>query len=140
MKLWIDAQLPPQLAAWLAATFGLDARPVRDLGLRDAEDEPIFQAARREGAVIMTKDADFEVLLSRFGPPPQVVWITCGNTANLRLREVLSRSLPEAIRLLEAGDASWKSPAEAHSALGWIKRICGRRLLGFSFRGGYSRR
>jgi hypothetical protein len=25
---WVDAQLPPQLASWLAATFGVDAQAV----------------------------------------------------------------------------------------------------------------
>jgi predicted nuclease of predicted toxin-antitoxin system len=104
MTIWIDAQLPPQLASWLNSAFGLQARPVRDLGLREAEDEPIFMAARQEGVVVMTKDSDFELLLSRFGPPPQVIWITCGNTSNHRLREILTGSLPDALRLLEAGE------------------------------------
>jgi len=104
MKLWIDAQLPPQLAPWLNTTFGLDSHAVRDVGLRDAEDEPIFMAAKRAVAVVMSKDADFEILLNRFGPPPQIIWITCGNTTNERLREILSRSLADALRLIEAGE------------------------------------
>ena len=55
--------------------------PLRDLGLRDAEDEEIFQAAKAAGAVVLTKDADFRHLLDRFGPPPQVLWLTRGNTS-----------------------------------------------------------
>ena len=35
MVLWLDAQLSPTLAAWLRRELGLDARPVRDLGLLD---------------------------------------------------------------------------------------------------------
>ena len=31
MKLWLDAQLPPALAAWITLTFGIDAQSVRDL-------------------------------------------------------------------------------------------------------------
>ncbi len=42
---------------------------MRDLGLRDAKDTEIFQAARQAGAVVMTKDSDFAMLLERFGPP-----------------------------------------------------------------------
>jgi predicted nuclease of predicted toxin-antitoxin system len=38
----------------------------------------------------MTKDSDFVALLDRFGPPPQVIWITCGNTSNARLKEILT--------------------------------------------------
>lgn len=44
---WIDAQLPPQLASWLSQTFKVQAYALRDLQLRDAEDEQIFQAARQ---------------------------------------------------------------------------------------------
>lgn len=42
MKLWIDAQLPPALASWLAVTFSLEAYSLRDLGLRDAKDLEIL--------------------------------------------------------------------------------------------------
>jgi len=46
MTIWLDAQLPPSAAAWIQATFGVECRAVRDLGLRDAKDPQIFQAAR----------------------------------------------------------------------------------------------
>lgn len=91
MKIWLDAQLSPALASWISATFGVDAIPVRDLGLRDAEDVEIFEAAREAHAVVMTKGRDFVDLLDRLGPPPQVIWVTVGNTSNARMREILSR-------------------------------------------------
>jgi predicted nuclease of predicted toxin-antitoxin system len=56
MILWVDAQLSPRIAAWLSATFGISASPLRELGLRDAEDADIFEAARKAGAVVLTKD------------------------------------------------------------------------------------
>lgn len=46
MKLWLDAQLPPQLTKWLTQEFAVEATAVRDLGLRDSSDAAIFQAAR----------------------------------------------------------------------------------------------
>ena len=104
MILWLDAQLPPSLAAWISATFGIDAHAVRDLGLRDAKDPPIFQAARDAGAVVMTKDSDFVEMLQRLGPPPKVLWVTCGNTSNARLREILSREFAGAIARLDGGE------------------------------------
>jgi predicted nuclease of predicted toxin-antitoxin system len=82
VKLWLDAQLSPQLARWLFERFRLEATCVRDVGLRDSEDEAIFFAAREANAVVVTKDHDFVLLLDRFGPPPSVLWITCGNTSN----------------------------------------------------------
>jgi predicted nuclease of predicted toxin-antitoxin system len=102
--LWIDAQLSPALARWMSETFGVTAHAVRDLGLRDAKDVPIFHAAREAGAVIMSKDIDFVLLLERFGPPPQILWVTCGNTSNAWLRDVLRKSFPEARARLEQGE------------------------------------
>ena len=91
MIVWTDAHLAPALAPWLRATFGVEAAPLRELGLRDAEDAAIFAAARVAGAVLMTKDGDFVDLVARYGPPPQIVWLTCGNTTNAALRRA-SRS------------------------------------------------
>jgi predicted nuclease of predicted toxin-antitoxin system len=105
MIIWLDAQLPSSAAAWITATFGMEAHAVRDLGLRDAKDAPIFQAARAAGAVVMTKDSDFVEMLQRLGPPPKVLWMTCGNTSNARLREILSRVLLAAVARLEAGES-----------------------------------
>jgi predicted nuclease of predicted toxin-antitoxin system len=104
MVVWIDAQLAPTLAGWLRDTFGVAAVAARDLQLRDAEDAVIFHAARSAGAVVLTKDADFVTLVSRLGPPPQVVWLTCGNTSNRALRELLASAWPRVVALLEAGE------------------------------------
>lgn len=104
MILWIDAQLSPALAHWLSDTFGVTAHAVRDLGLREVKDRPIFDAAREAGAVIMSKDSDFVLLLERLGPPPQILWVTCGNTSNERLRAVVLKSFPEARARLEQGE------------------------------------
>jgi predicted nuclease of predicted toxin-antitoxin system len=103
--LWIDAQLSPYLAKWISSEFGVEARPVRDLGLRNARDREIFIAAREAGATVMTKDSDFVLLLEQLGPPPQVLWLTIGNTSNAHLKEVLSKSFASARKLLLRGEA-----------------------------------
>lgn len=103
MKLWIDAQLPPTLANWLSVTFELEAAALRDLSLRDAQDIEIFEAARAENAVIMTKDSDFIDLVCRLGTPPQILWLTCGNVTNRNLRQLLSATLPNALEELRQG-------------------------------------
>jgi len=69
-----------------------------------ATDRIIFDAAREAGAVIVTKDNDFAQMIKRMDPPPQILWITCGNTSNARLREVLQTALPAAFDLLEHGE------------------------------------
>ena len=62
MIVWIDARLSPLLASWLSSKFDVGAKPVRELGLRDARDREIFLAARDVGAVVLTKAADFVLL------------------------------------------------------------------------------
>lgn len=104
MIVWIDAQLSPALAPWLGTTYEIGAYSARFLGFRDAKDQEIFFAAREAGAIVMTKDRDFVLLVERLGSPPQVVWITCGNTSNERLREVLRKSFPQAMELLRLGE------------------------------------
>lgn len=104
MIIWLDAQLSPLLAEWIGAHFPVTATPVRELGLRDAEDREIFDAARSKNAIVMTKDRDFVMLLERLGPPPKVLWIRFGNTSNQRMQEILTSQLSTALRLLEAGD------------------------------------
>ena len=54
--------------------------------------------------MVMTKDSDFVLLLDKLEPPPQVIWVTCGNTSNARLKEVLTNTMPKAIDLLTLGE------------------------------------
>ncbi len=118
MKLWLDAQLSPALAVWLRAQFGLDAHAVRDVGLRDAVDTEIFEAARQADAIIVTKDADFPALVERLGAPPRVLWLRCGNTSNARLRVLLEVTLADALELLNQRETlveisdPWARPRE----------------------------
>jgi predicted nuclease of predicted toxin-antitoxin system len=102
--IWVDAQLSPALAPWITQQFGVDAISVRRLGLRDAKDPQIFAAAREANAIVLTKDDDFAILLERLGPPPRVLWVTCGNTSNEHLRRVLTVTLPDALKLINAGE------------------------------------
>jgi len=104
VRIWLDAQLSPSLASWLSDTFHLEATALRDLGLRASEDDAIFEAARQSEAVVLSKDRDFAELVARLGPPPQVIWVTCGNTSNARMREILASALPQALDLLRGGE------------------------------------
>ncbi len=105
MIYWVDAQLPPQVADWLRWTFKVEAHSLRDLGLRDAEDEVIFQQARQAGIVLISKDSDFVEMVLRLGTPPQLLWVTCGNVTNRRLQSLLTQVFPKAQQLLAAGEA-----------------------------------
>ena len=104
MKLWLDAQLPPSISVWIASRFKVEAYPVRDLNLLAAKDEEIFIAARKEKVVLISKDIDFVRLIEQKGTPPQLIWITCGNTSNNNLRRIFESTLEDALRIIRAGD------------------------------------
>jgi predicted nuclease of predicted toxin-antitoxin system len=105
VKFWVDAQLPPMLAEWMSKGYGVDAISLRDLGLRDASDIEIFQAAHRAQVIVISKDSDFVELVSRHGAPPQLLWVTCGNVTNERLQAVFGKTFPEALASLASGQA-----------------------------------
>jgi predicted nuclease of predicted toxin-antitoxin system len=105
LSVWVDAQLPPALAKWLRDLGESGAVHVEDLGLLQAEDPEIFTKARQVEAVVITKDSDFVQILERRGPPPQVVWVTCGNRSNPALKDLIVRSWPHVKELLIAGEA-----------------------------------
>lgn len=102
--IWIDAHLSPAISTWITSTFGISALALREVGLRDAEDTEIFEAAKSQGIILITKDSDFVDLVNRFGQPPQIILLTCGNTSNDRLKQILQSSLLEALELLASGE------------------------------------
>ena len=104
MNIWVDAHISPKAADWLGRRFKVEISSLLDRGLVGATDHKIFAAARLARAVVMTKDDDFVELLRRRGPPPQIVWITCGNTSNKRLRVIFNSAFPRALSPLRAGE------------------------------------
>lgn len=101
MTIWIDAQLSPFIASWISARFpDLNAVALRSIGLQDERDYDIFRKARKANVTIMSKDYDFVKLIELYGIPPKLIWITCGNTSNARLCEILNTTLQQAIDLL----------------------------------------
>ncbi|NET02676.1 MAG: hypothetical protein F6K61_19430 [Sphaerospermopsis sp. SIO1G1] len=104
MRIWIDAQLPPTLADWITNTFAIETLSLKELGLRDAQDIEIFEAAKIANVIIMTKDSDFIDLVCRLGTPPKIIWLTCGNVTNRNLRQLLNCTLTDAVEKLTQGE------------------------------------
>ncbi|MFZ2961380.1 MAG: DUF5615 family PIN-like protein [Candidatus Ozemobacteraceae bacterium] len=105
MKFWVDAQLPPSLALWLSETFQVEAVSLRDIGLRDSKDKEIFDSAKLQDIVVISKDSDFLDLITRLGSPPRLLWVTCGNVTNRKLREHFWSSFPKALQMLKDGES-----------------------------------
>ena len=78
-------------------------RNVNDLLKRTCEIASEYLAGVSDRPV--ARPVDFPDLLARFGPPPQVIWVTCGNTSNARMRQIFEVLFPQALLLLQGGDA-----------------------------------
>lgn len=84
MHFIVDTNLPRALCGWLVSK-GHEALHVLDLGLAQAEDSDIWQAAIAAGAIIVSKDEDFADLVRGDHAGPSVVWIRTGNGTNRQL-------------------------------------------------------
>jgi len=103
VKFLVDAQLPPALARALCE-IGYDAKAVRDLSLREADDELIWEYALALKAAIITKDQDFPGKVLSRETAPVVIWLRIGNTSNRALLAWLLPLWPEIIERIETGD------------------------------------
>ena len=103
MKFLIDAQLPPALARWIEGQ-GHRATHVFQIGLERVKDEPIWEYARNDKAVIITKDEDFADRWLLSDQPTALIWIRRGNCSNRALLGWLEPLWPEALTRLEQGE------------------------------------
>lgn len=103
MKFIIDAHLPPDLAHWLAGQAGHEAKHVAEIGMRDAEDTPIWRYAINNQAVIVSKDEDFAVRVRQSQKGPAVVWLRIGNCSRAALMKWFVPLFPEVVNAVEQG-------------------------------------
>ena len=103
MRFVVDAQLPPALAH-LLVSHGHHAEHVAEIGLRDAEDSPIWNYALLNDASIVTKDEDFPHRLRQSKSAPIIVWLRIGNTSRRALLQWFGPLLPQMEALILQGD------------------------------------
>ena len=77
MRFIFDENLSPTLVARLKDLYpgSIDARHI---GIA-VSDLAVWEYAVQHGCAIISKDSDFSHLAFKFGPPPKVVWLRCGN-------------------------------------------------------------
>ena len=91
MKLLFDQNLSHKLARRLADLFP-NSTHVREVGLKEAEDPVVWEYAKRQGFMIVSKDADFHQRSFLFGFPPKVVWIRLGNCTTVEVEQVIRKN------------------------------------------------
>ncbi len=84
MKLLFDQNLSPKLASRLADLFP-DSIHVLSIGMDCADDDQIWEHAKRNGFAIVTKDVDYNNLSVLRGSPPKVIWLQLGNCTTVQV-------------------------------------------------------
>lgn len=103
MNFLVDAQLSPALAHWIVGK-GHQATHVFDLGFHRADDPAIWERARAEHAVIISKDEDFVDHWLLSAEPVQLIWIRRGNCSTRALLAWLEPLWADAVARLEQGE------------------------------------
>jgi predicted nuclease of predicted toxin-antitoxin system len=92
MKFLVDAQLPRRFANWLNEA-GHDTLHTFDLPRRNlTTDSEIIARAKRDGRIVVSKDADFVQTFLLTGEP-QLLLISTGNINNAELEKLLHANL-----------------------------------------------
>lgn len=102
MKLLFDQNLSPHLVRRLDKLYP-DSVHVETVGLDKAFDKEVWEYARGNQFIIVSKDADFNELSLLWGSPPKVIWIRRGNCKTETIESLL-RSNYEAIETFSEDD------------------------------------
>ena len=78
MRLLFDQNLSHRLVGELALEFPGSAH-IRTLGLETATDREIWDYARVEDYLVVSKDSDFYQRSLFYGHPPKCIWLRIGN-------------------------------------------------------------
>jgi predicted nuclease of predicted toxin-antitoxin system len=104
MKLLLDNNLSPRLVNQLAALFP-DSSRVALLDLDRASDQQVWEIARQSGYCLVSKDADFNELVTRNGFPPKVIWIRIGNCTTAEIARLLRENHDSLLDFAASEDA-----------------------------------
>jgi len=88
VKLLFDENLSPELVRLLGDLFP-ESVHVRDVGLKSADDSVVWQYAKNNSLVIVSKDSDLHQRSFMFGHPPKLVWVRLGNCSTTDVERLL---------------------------------------------------
>jgi predicted nuclease of predicted toxin-antitoxin system len=103
MKLLLDENLSLRIVPFLQTDFPGSSQVVLE-GLQQSDDAAIWQYAKANGFVIVSKDSDFQEISVLRGAPPKVIWLRSGNSSKASVVSLLMSRKDQILRAL--ADAS----------------------------------
>ena len=92
MKLLLDENLSRRLVPFLQNAYPGTSQVVL-LGMESASDREIWQTAKENNFVVVTRDADFEELSVVLGQPPKIIWLKVKNQTRAAILKILIDNL-----------------------------------------------
>jgi predicted nuclease of predicted toxin-antitoxin system len=88
IRLLLDENIAPKLVGALDDLYP-GSQHVTDVGLTAATDLRIWDFAKENGYIVVTKDKDFREFSLDMGAPPKLIWIGMGNCSTREIERAL---------------------------------------------------
>lgn len=92
MKLLFDENLSYRLIKKLKNVLP-ESIHVNDAGLSSADDQSIWEYAKKNNFLIISKDIDFHQLSFLYGHPPKIIWLRCGNVSTDDIEKIILQNI-----------------------------------------------
>lgn len=97
MKLLLDENLSDRIIHRIVDLYP-DSKHVKTLGLINTDDEVIWEYAKVNGFVIVSKDSDFHQRSLLYGHPPKFIYLRVGNCPTSKITQILRDNLDTIIQ------------------------------------------
>ncbi len=100
MKLLLDENLSRRLVSFLVHDYPGSSQ-VSLLSLEQSSDMALWQYAKQENYVIVTRDADFQEIAMVHGHPPSIIWLKTANPSKAVTLKLLLDYREQIVQALE---------------------------------------
>jgi predicted nuclease of predicted toxin-antitoxin system len=97
VKLLLDENLSDQIIHRIVDLYP-DSEHVKTLGLINTDDAVIWEYAKVNGFVIVSKDSDFHQRSLLYGHPPKFIYLRVGNCPTSKITQILRNNLDTIIQ------------------------------------------
>lgn len=106
MKLLLDQNISFKLVERLRDLYP-ESKHVGAVGLAKVGDVGVWEYARENAYVIVSKDEDFHQLSFLYGPPPKAIWLSLGKCTTAAVEEVLRDRHSNIVEFVDDRDSSF---------------------------------
>ncbi|MBW4650292.1 MAG: DUF5615 family PIN-like protein [Kastovskya adunca ATA6-11-RM4] len=92
MKLLLDENLSDRIVSRIVELYP-NSEHVKTLGLLNTDDVVIWEYAKVNGFVIVSKDSDFHQRSLLYGHPPKFIYLRIGNCSTSKIIQILRDNL-----------------------------------------------